>query len=83
MMDVTRLQGIAQFGTYVISIFAEKGRIDHIDINGKPNKDTADACKYFSNAKTKRVRETIDVIKLTMGKRNEYRGEICFSSGTT
>ena len=34
-MEVRRLKGETQFGTYVVSIFIDKGRIDKIEICGR------------------------------------------------
>jgi len=75
MTEVTRLQGKTMLGTYVVSVFVEGGKIDHIETNGRtPHKDVLEICGYFERNHAKLVHDSIKAIKLTMAKHGEYRG---------
>lgn len=75
MKEVTRLQGKTMLGTYVVSVFVEGGKIDHIETNGHtPHDDVIDLCGYLTKIHAKLVYDSIKAIKLTMAKHGEYRG---------
>lgn len=75
MTDVTRLQGQTHFGSYVVGIFVENGRVSKIEINGHPHKKVAEICETIEKSKTKLFADSIKAIKITMAKHLEYKGE--------
>lgn len=79
---VKRLKGETRFGSYVVSVHVNDGRIDKVDICGKhANKTVVDTCEWLSKIHTTLVNESITAIKLDMIRFNEYRGEACTSRG--
>ena len=77
MTQVTRLQGKTMLGTYVVSVFVESGKIDHIETSGRtPHDDVIDICGSFTKIHAKLVYDSIKAIKLVMAKHGEYRGVI-------
>jgi hypothetical protein len=76
-IKVTRLKGENSFGTYIVSVFVADGRIDRVEIGGKPNCTVAETCDWLSKIRTTLVNESITAIKLDMIRFNEYRGETC------
>ena len=79
-MEVRRLKGETQFGTYVVSIFIGKGRIEKIEICGRgANRAVVETCGWLSGIKTTMTEEAV---KLDMMKHNEYRGESCTTGPT-
>lgn len=75
MTTVTRLQGQTHFGSYVVGIFVEDGRISKVEINGHPHKDVTAICETIGKSKTKLTADSIKAIKITMAKHMEYKGE--------
>lgn len=75
MTDVTRLQGQTHFGSYIVGIFVENGRVNKIEISGRPHKEVTEICNAIANSKTKLVDDSIKAIKFTMTKHFEYKGE--------
>lgn len=75
MTEVTRLQGKTMLGTYVVSVFVNGGKIDHIETIGRnPHDDVIDICGYLTKIHAKLVYDSIKAIKLTMARHGEYRG---------
>lgn len=73
-MEVTRLKGMTRFGSYVVSIFEDKGKIAKVAISGKPHKDVADICFFIDKSKTRLTEESVKAIKITMFRHCEYKG---------
>lgn len=81
-VTVKRLKGETRFGSYVVSVHINDGRIDKVDICGKPaNRTVIATCEWLSKIHTSLVNESITAIKLDMIRFNEYRGEACTSRG--
>lgn len=82
-MEVRRLKGETQFGTYVVSIFIGKGRIEKIEICGRgAHRSVVETCGWLSGIKTTMTEEAVKAVKLDMMKHNEYRGESCTTGPT-
>lgn len=82
-MEVRRLKGETKFGTYVVSIFIDKGRVDKIDICGRgANRAVVETCGWLAGIKTTMTEEAVKAVKLDMMKHNEYRGESCTTGPT-
>lgn len=75
-MTVTRLQGKTSFGTYVVSVFVDGGKISRIETIGRmPHKSVSETCDFFARSHTRLCNETVKAIKIAMAKHGEYRGE--------
>lgn len=74
MTKVTRLNGMSFGNSYVVSVFVSEGRVDRIDVSGKPNASVLDACRYFARIHATLHEEAIKAIKNIMIDHLEYRG---------
>lgn len=73
-MEVTRLKGATKFGTYVVSVFTDGGKVTKVEIGGKPHPDVTDICQFVERSKTRLVTDSVQAIKITMLRHLEYKG---------
>ena len=78
MAEVRRMKGESRFGTYIVSVFVNGGRIDKAEICGRgANRAVTETCRWLSSIRPTLVEESVKAIKLDMMRVNEYRGEQC------
>lgn len=65
--------------TYTVKIQVADGKIDTIQIMGRPNLFVEETCRSFEMKHPKNVEDVLSVIKLEMIKRSEYAGEERFA----
>ena len=73
-MNVTRLKGATRFGTYVVSVFEDSGKVAEVKVSGKPHPEVTDICQFVERSKTRLVTDSVQAIKITMLKHLEYKG---------
>jgi len=73
-MEVTRLKGATRFGTYVVSVFEDGGKVTEVKVSGKPHPDVTDICQFVEHSKTRLVADSVQAIKITMLRHLEYKG---------
>ena len=73
-MEVTRLKGATRFGTYVVSVFTDGGKVTEVKVSGKPHPEVTDICQFVERSKTRLVTDSVQAIKITMLRHLEYKG---------